>query len=78
MLQVRHKKKKKKKKKIKEKKERKQLFQEKKQEFPGAQRIKDLVLSLLWCMFDPWPGNFPMPWVGPKKENIEHVRAFEI
>ena len=32
-----------------------------------AQWVKDLVLSLqqlmwlLWCRFDPWPGNFHMP-----------------
>ena len=35
-------------------------------EFPGGLAVKDLVLSLLWlwlllwCMFDPWPGNFPI------------------
>ena len=34
-----------------------------------SQWVKDLVLSLLWlssllwCRFDPWPGNFYMPWV---------------
>ena len=33
-------------------------------EFVGALAVKDLVLSLLWlgsllwCRFDPWPGNF--------------------
>ena len=26
-----------------------------------AQWVKDLVLSLLWLGFDPWPGNFHMP-----------------
>ena len=26
-----------------------------------AQWIKDLVLSLLWFGFDPWPGNFCLP-----------------
>ena len=26
-----------------------------------AQQVKDLVLSLLWCGFIPWPGNFCMP-----------------
>ena len=29
--------------------------------------IKDLVLSLPWLRFDPWPGNFCMPWAWPKK-----------
>ena len=23
--------------------------------------VKDLVLSLLWCGLDPWPGNLRMP-----------------
>ena len=23
--------------------------------------VKDLALSLLWCGFNPWPGNFCMP-----------------
>ena len=48
-----------------------------------AQQVKDLVLSpqqlglLLWCRFnpcprfDPWPRNFHMPWVWPKKERQE-------
>ena len=26
-----------------------------------AQQVKDLVLSLLWCGFDPWLGAFHMP-----------------
>ena len=36
--------------------------------------VKDLVLSLLWlrsllwCRFDPWPGNFCMPQVWPKEK----------
>ena len=37
-----------------------------------AQQVKDLALSLLWlrlwCGFNPWPGNLPMPQVWPKKE----------
>ena len=33
-----------------------------------AQWVKDLVLSLLWHRFDPWPGNFYMPWPKEKKE----------
>ena len=32
-----------------------------------AQWVKDPVLSLLWHGFDPWPGNFCMPWAWPKK-----------
>ena len=37
-------------------------------------RLKDTVFSLLWlgsllwCRFDPWPGNFPMPQGGKKKK----------
>jgi len=36
-----------------------------------AQRVKDLALSLqevglsLWHKFNPWPGNFHMPWACP-------------
>ena len=39
-----------------------------------AQQVKDPVLSLLWlgslpwCGFNPWPNNFCMPWVPPKKK----------
>ena len=49
-----------------------------------AQRVKDLVLSLqrlslLWCGFDPWLGNFHLIQVWPKKErekeNHSHVRC---
>ena len=38
-----------------------------------AQWVKDLALSrqwlglLLWCGFDPWPGNFFMSWEWLKK-----------
>ena len=28
-----------------------------------AQWVKDLALSLLWCGFDPSPGNLCLPWV---------------
>ena len=37
-----------------------------------AQQVKDPAMSLqqlrllLWFGFDPWPGNFHMPWVQPK------------
>ena len=33
-----------------------------------AQRFKDLASSLLWCGFHPWPWNFCMLWVWPKKK----------
>ena len=42
-------------------------------EFPGSLVVKDLALSLLWLgsqlwqEFDPWPLNFCMLWVWPKK-----------
>ena len=42
-------------------------------EFSVAQWVKNLALSLqrlrvlLWCGFDPWPGNFHMPRAWPKK-----------
>ena len=36
-------------------------------EFPGGLLVKDPALYLLWYRFDPWPGNFCMPWAWPKK-----------
>ena len=33
-----------------------------------AQQFQDPVLSLLWLRFDPWPGNFHMLWLRPKRE----------
>ena len=30
-----------------------------------AQWVKDQVLSLVWCRFSPWPGNFSMQQVCP-------------
>ena len=30
--------------------------------------VKDLALSLLQLGFDPWPENFHMPWMQPKKK----------
>ena len=41
-----------------------------------AQHVKDPVLSLLWlrlslCFrFDPWPQNFHILWMQPKKEKL--------
>ena len=43
-----------------------------------VQLVKDPTLSqqwlrsLLWCGFDPWPGNFHMLWVQPKFLFIKH------
>ena len=33
-----------------------------------VKQVKDLALSLLWHGFDPWPWNFCMPQVWPKKK----------
>ena len=33
-----------------------------------TQQIKDLVSSLLWLGFDPWPRNFDRSQVEPKKK----------
>ena len=41
---------------------------------PVTQWVKDLILSLLrlkwllWHIFDPWPGNFYMPWAQSQKK----------
>ena len=35
-----------------------------------SQWVKDAALSLLWCGFDPWPGNIHMPQVCQKREEI--------
>ena len=46
-----------------------------------TQRVKDLVLSLLWlglllwCGFNLWPGNFFMPWEQPKKKKIKVCKS---
>ena len=38
-------------------------------EFPGSLVVKDLVLhGLLWPGLGPWPGNFHMLWLQPKKK----------
>ena len=45
-----------------------------------AQQVKDSALSLqqlrllLWCGFHPWPGNFCMPQMWPKKRERERER----
>ena len=33
-----------------------------------VQQVKDLVLPLPWHRFNPWPGNFRVLWVQPKKK----------
>ena len=33
------------------------------------QWVEDPALSLPWCGFDTWPGNFHMPWAWPKQTN---------
>ena len=33
-----------------------------------VQQVKDLALSLLWRVFDPWLWNCGTPWAWPKKE----------
>ena len=44
-----------------------------------TQQVKDPELplqclgSLLWCEFDPWPRNFHVPGVRPKKEGAETI-----
>ena len=37
-----------------------------------AQWVKDLALLQLWPMFNPWPGNFHVPWVWPYKNLIRN------
>lgn len=43
--------------------------------FPGGPVVKDLAWSLLQCKFDPWPGNFCLPWARPhkKRERDEQI-----
>jgi len=36
--------------------------------------VKDLVLSLLWSGFNPWPSNFCMPWARPEKKKKKKKR----
>ena len=48
------------------------------QEFPGGLVVKDSVLSLLWLRFDPWPRNFLMPLMWPKKEKKGKKCPFQL
>ena len=43
-------------------------------EFPSRLEVKDLASSLLWRRFDPWPGNFHVPWVWGEKEVLQWIR----
>ena len=51
------------------------------EEFPGSLVVKDLAFSLLrlgsllWLRFDPWPGNFCMSWVQPKKKRKKNMKG---
>ena len=38
-------------------------------EFPGSLVVKDLVVTLLWCGFNPWPGNFML--------QVRHIYIFK-
>ena len=38
-----------------------------------AQQIKDLALLLLWCGFDPWPGNLHVLRARPKRKNCSQA-----
>ena len=42
-----------------------------------AQWVKDLILSLLWYKSDPWPRNFCLRQVWPKKKKIKNS-SFEL
>ena len=47
-----------------------------------VQWVKDLALSLqqlgllLWCRFDPWPGNYHMLWVWPEKNVLKNTALY--
>ena len=47
--------------------------------FPSpVQWIKDPALPQLWLKFNPWPGNFHMPWVRlkKKKKKMRYTKDF--
>ena len=53
----------------------------KKRSSPVAQWVKYLASwkqpgSLLWCGFDPWPGQFHMWQVWPKQTKEEHEKGY--
>ena len=47
-----------------------------------VQRVKDLALKQMWCRsqlwlrYAPWPENFHMLWVQPKKKKINNVTVY--
>ena len=49
-----------------------------------TQWVKDPALSLqqlgllLWCRFDPWPGNLHMPQVWPPQKRVSIITLFTI
>ena len=47
-------------------------------EFHVTQQVKDPVLLLLWHRFDPWPGNFCMPWARPKKKKKDDFKVSNV
>ena len=46
--------------------------------FLGSLAVKNPVLSLLWLMFSPWPGNLCMPWAWPKKKKNVLLRHMSL
>ena len=40
-----------------------------------VQQVKDPALSLLWPGFNPWPGNFHVPWVWPNFFFLNHYNC---
>ena len=34
----------------------------------GSGMVTAAAWLLLWCRFDPWPGNFSIPWVELEKK----------
>ena len=43
------------------------------EEFLNSLVVKDPVLSLLLCRFNPWSGNFCMSWIRPKKKKVNET-----
>ena len=43
--------------------------------FSGGLSVKNLVLSLLWRRFNPWPRNFHKPWVWPKDNHNQRSKT---
>ena len=40
-----------------------------------VQWVKDPALSLLWHRFDPWDGNFHVPWAETKRKKKSKIVA---